>query len=77
MFIENMTEDFDMIWVNSPKSQCDLPATLFFTGKDAPTGGAFADFGTRTENKTSQDVFCEPNVRIKLRRIVGVNLQRS
>ena len=50
---------------------------FFVTGKDAPTGGAFADFGTGTENKTSQDVFCEPNVRIKLRRIVGVNLQRS
>ena len=29
LFIEDMTEDFDMIWVNSPKSQCDLPATLF------------------------------------------------
>ena len=77
MFIENMTEDFDMIWVNSPKSQCDLPEPFFVAGKDAPTGGAFADFGTGTENKTSQDVFCEPNVRIKLRRIVGVNLQRS
>ena len=34
---------------------------FFVTGKDAPTGGAFADFGTGTENKTSQDVFCEPN----------------
>ena len=77
MFIENMTEDFDMIWVNSPKSQCDLPATLFCHWQGRSHWGAFADFGTGTENKTSQDVFCKPNVRIKLRRIVGVNLQRS
>ena len=33
---------------------------FFFTGKDAPTGGAFADFGTRTENKTSQ--MCSANL---------------
>ena len=76
MFIENMSEDFDTIWVNSPNHSVTYLQPFFVTGKDAPTGGAFADFGTRTENKTSQ-VFCKPNVRVKLRRIVGVNLQRS
>ena len=66
-----MTEDFDMICVNSLKSHCDLPATLFCHWRGRSNWGCVRGFWHRYRKQDVADVFCKPNVRVKLRRIVG------